>query len=491
MDLRRGVLFTIIIGFLVVYGFLKPKRETSSGREVARFEGSKKKNGRIKISGSFEITTPHKWCRIGVIFRFSETVKWYDYEPALGVQFNKYRLSITDKQGNCLFREDKSFMEFISLFTTAYTGKQYLGKYTATHKGNVAILEFMPPDPGRYELDFDLEADEEFFETGHKRTTIFQNFALYVCDVVEPLEGTEYPHKRVDLMHVREIMTRPIIAEDEDTLVTKIAKDMAELGIGSVVIKKEGKPAGIITERDLALKVLLKDRKASEVKAQEIMSSPLITIVPETSVEEACELVVKNGMKRLPVVENDALIGIVSVRNMLTKKSEYVKRFYPEVRALASKGKQGVSSGVSYFLFKTDKRGEKGKVQVRDIMTHPIITEDEDTLVTKIAKDMDEFGIGSVAITKEDGPVGIVTERDLALKVLLNDRQASEVKSKEIMAFPVITIGPEVSIDEVCKLLAKKRIKRLPVVENGVFVGIVSTRDLLTRKPECVMGIYF
>lgn len=137
-------------------------------------------------------------------------------------------------------------------------------------------------------------------------------------------------------MKVRNIMSRPIISEDEEALVTKVAKDMAELGIGSVVITSKGKPVGIITERDIALKVLLKNKRASEVKAKEIMSFPLVTIEPETSVDEACELVAKSGIKRLPVVENGVLIGIVSVRNILTLKPEYVKRFYPAVRVLAS-----------------------------------------------------------------------------------------------------------------------------------------------------------
>ena len=200
MDWRRGnlslILFSIVIGILFVPGFLKHKR--NAGREVARFEGSKKDGG-IKISGSFEITTLQKWCRIGLIFRFSETVKWYDYDPSFGVQFNNYRLSIADRGGNSLFTEDRSIMEFISLFKTAYTGKRYLGRYTATHKGNVAILDFIPPGPGRYELGFDLVADEDFSETGHKRTTIFQALALYVREDVESLEGLEYPHKQVDL----------------------------------------------------------------------------------------------------------------------------------------------------------------------------------------------------------------------------------------------------------------------------------------------------
>ncbi len=329
MAWRRGILilFPRVIGVLVVSGFLKHKRKTSSEREIVRFEASKK-NGRIKVSGSFEITTFQKWCRIGLIFRFSETVKWYEYVPSLGSQFNKYKLSINDRMGNCLFSEDRSFMEFISLFKTTYTGRRYLGRYTATHKGNVAILDFIPPGPGSYELDFDLVTDEEFSEPGHERKTSFQELALYVSEGVDPMEDPEYPHKRVDLMTVRDIITRPVIAEDEEALVTEIAKDMAELGIGSVVITKEGKPAGIITERDIALKVILKNKRASEVKAKEIMAFPLVTIEPEVSVDEVCKLAAKKRIKRLPVVENGVLVGIVSLRDLLTKKPEYVREFY-------------------------------------------------------------------------------------------------------------------------------------------------------------------
>ena len=135
---------------------------------------------------------------------------------------------------------------------------------------------------------------------------------------------------------VREIMSRPIITEDEEALVSEVAKDMAEMGIGSVVITSEGKPTGIITERDIALKVLLKNKRANEVKAKEIMSSPLVTIESDASIDEASALAANKRIKRLPVVENGVLVGIVSIRNILTQKPEYVKRFYPEVSLLAS-----------------------------------------------------------------------------------------------------------------------------------------------------------
>ena len=130
-------------------------------------------------------------------------------------------------------------------------------------------------------------------------------------------------------------------------------------------------------------------------------------------------------------------------------------------------------------------------MKVVDMMTRPIISEDEEALVTKIAEDMDELGIGSVVITSEGKPVGIITERDIALKVLLKNRRASEVKAKEVMTSPLVTLESEASVEEACKLAAKKRIKRLPVVEKGLLIGIVSIRDLLARKPEYVREFYF
>jgi len=141
----------------------------------------------------------------------------------------------------------------------------------------------------------------------------------------------EKPDKKV-----REIMSRPIITEDEYVSVTEVVKDMAELSIGSVVITSGGKPAGIITERNIVLKVLLENKRASEIKAKEIMSSPLITIEPDAPLEKACELMTEKGIRRLPVIEDDKLVGIISVRNILTLKPEYVKKFYPEVHLLAS-----------------------------------------------------------------------------------------------------------------------------------------------------------
>ncbi|MCK4475644.1 MAG: CBS domain-containing protein [Methanophagales archaeon] len=133
----------------------------------------------------------------------------------------------------------------------------------------------------------------------------------------------------IEALEVGDVMTPQVVTEDEEVPVTKISMDMEVSGIGSVVITKEGKPIGIITDRDIATKVIMRNRRPSEIKAKEIMSSPLTTIEPEASIEKACELLAENGIRRLPVIEDDKLVGVISVRNILTRNPACVSKFYP------------------------------------------------------------------------------------------------------------------------------------------------------------------
>lgn len=76
-----------------------------------------------------------------------------------------------------------------------------------------------------------------------------------------------------EALEVRDEMTPYVVTEDEETPVTKISMDMEVSGIGRAVIKRVGKPVGIITDRDIAIKVIMKNRRPSEIKAKEILSS--------------------------------------------------------------------------------------------------------------------------------------------------------------------------------------------------------------------------
>ena len=132
-----------------------------------------------------------------------------------------------------------------------------------------------------------------------------------------------------EMLEVEDVMTPKVIAKDEETPVTKLSTAMEVAGIGSVVITRAGKPIGIVTDRDIALKVCAMRKNPDEVMAKEIMSAPLLTIEPDASLEKACELLAESGIRRLPVVEKEKLVGIISVRNILTRNPTCVHKFYP------------------------------------------------------------------------------------------------------------------------------------------------------------------
>jgi len=132
-----------------------------------------------------------------------------------------------------------------------------------------------------------------------------------------------------------------------------------------------------------------------------------------------------------------------------------------------------------------------GLLEVKDVMTYPAITEDEDVSIAAISKCMKRSGIGSVVITKGGNPVGVVTDRDIVLKVIMKNRNPDTVKAKEIMASPLVTIEVDASIMGACKVLTEKGIRRLLVIDDGELVGIVSLRNILTGEPLHVRKYLF
>jgi CBS domain-containing protein len=92
---------------------------------------------------------------------------------------------------------------------------------------------------------------------------------------------------------------------------------------------------------------------------------------------------------------------------------------------------------------------------------------------------MAEKGIGAVLVLADDELVGIVSERDYARKVVLRGKNSRETAVSEIMSSPVFTIHPELRTDECMRLVTEKRIRHLPVTEQGRLVGIVTIGDLV------------
>lgn len=114
---------------------------------------------------------------------------------------------------------------------------------------------------------------------------------------------------------VREAMKANPITVSADISVHHAAEIMKKHKIGScIVIKKT--PIGIVTERDILDKVVSADKKPSTIKVKEIMSSPLIIINPYVGLEDAMKIMSRCNIRRLPVIENKQLIGIISQKDI-------------------------------------------------------------------------------------------------------------------------------------------------------------------------------
>jgi len=116
---------------------------------------------------------------------------------------------------------------------------------------------------------------------------------------------------------VKEIMTRDVCTAEKDETLLSATKKMLEFGVGSIVVIESKKPIGIVTERDIIEKVVVKNKIPKKIKLKEIMTRPVITIKPTTSLKEAVNIMLKKGIRRLPVVDGDRLVGIVTDTDIL------------------------------------------------------------------------------------------------------------------------------------------------------------------------------
>jgi CBS domain-containing protein len=131
--------------------------------------------------------------------------------------------------------------------------------------------------------------------------------------------------------------------------------------------------------------------------------------------------------------------------------------------------------------------GLRTRMVVKDVMSSPVVTLDEGATSNKVANLMDENGLGCLIVTNKTGkPVGIITERDLVIRVLSKNLKPDAVKAKEIMTSPLVTIEPEATISEAARRMSRLNIRRLGVLYKGNLVGVVSSKDILGVMPELI-----
>jgi CBS domain-containing protein len=120
---------------------------------------------------------------------------------------------------------------------------------------------------------------------------------------------------------IRELMTETVVTAPPEQSVREIAEMMRERNVGSVVLIDGDRPVGFLTDRDLTVSVLADGRDLGD-HAADHASSPVITAQAEMQVEEAAELMVRHGVRRLVIVDGERLIGILTLDDIASRTGD-------------------------------------------------------------------------------------------------------------------------------------------------------------------------
>lgn len=243
--------------------------------------------------------------------------------------------------------------------------------------------------------------------------------------------------------HVSEIMTRDLKYIDQEQTMLEAAKIMGEHHIGSLLVRGQDRPLGIVTERDLLTRVIAADKRPSEVRVFDVYSPRLVTIRPLATIREAARTMIKQKGKLL-VAEDRRVVGIVTASD----------------------------------LIKSIPEAPETSVVVKNFMTKKVVCVSPEERITEVAKIMGRERIGSVIVTKNDKPWGIFTERDLLTKLIHKDLPL-EVEVEKYSSTPLVSITPDWSIHRAAVHMATKHVRRLPVFEGENLAGIITARDLV------------
>lgn len=122
-------------------------------------------------------------------------------------------------------------------------------------------------------------------------------------------------------MRIRDVMTESVVTAAPDASVREVAETMRERNVGSIVLVDSGRPVGFLTDRDLTVSVLADGRDPSD-RACDHASAPVVTGTPDMDIAQAAELMVEHGIRRLPLLEGGALIGIVTLDDIAVRTGD-------------------------------------------------------------------------------------------------------------------------------------------------------------------------
>jgi CBS domain-containing protein len=248
------------------------------------------------------------------------------------------------------------------------------------------------------------------------------------------------------------------------------------------------------------------------LKVGNFMSSPVVTVRPDTNFVDVVQMMILKGIGNLAVVEGEKVDGIITERELLqhlvlnktvpNKQVRYVMtqkftRVTPETSVIDA-GKTMISKKARLLVFKKDRRTGADQLagiitasdivkaflqtdrnpSIESVMTNRIFALKPGNTILAAAKMMLKKGIGSVMVSANGSPYAIFTERDLLNRVL-GEHVDIEEKVGSYCTHPVVTARLGIGAKDAAKIMFSRKIKRLPLTKGDKVVAMVTARDLV------------
>ena len=125
-------------------------------------------------------------------------------------------------------------------------------------------------------------------------------------------------------------------------------------------------------------------------------------------------------------------------------------------------------------------------ILVKNIMTVSPVKIESSASVQAAAKEMVKHRVGSIIIVKKKNPIGIITETDLNKRIVAPGKDPRKLKAMDIMSSPIVFAHPNDDLEAAVEKMERHKIKRLPVVDKGKIVGIITNTDIARASPEMI-----
>jgi CBS domain-containing protein len=276
------------------------------------------------------------------------------------------------------------------------------------------------------------------------------------------------------MMEIKEVMNPEVFVVQENEQVGHARNLMLSHGISKVVVVDgQGKPVGMVTEKDLTRKLKgngpkWKSRPIDKISIRRIMSTDPITANPNDEIHIAIELLIKNNIGSIPIVDEDGIAGIIT-------KTDLMKVY-------------------------TDKL--KGKWKVSDLMTSEVITVNENHSIAHVISIMEDNKIGKIVVIRDNEPVGIITPENISFayvedpetgvnvekiyfirnsdgKGKRNVRMVSMMTAGDIMQNHLVKISGDEDATIAADKMVENNISGLPVVNGDSLVGVITKTDII------------